>query len=148
MTDKAHIEKLIADLRALADRQQQREVFLIWSNQHGAWWRPNERGYASVLEEAGIYPRADAERIVRSATCDGQLVHERTCPVTGRRYQCVDEVAVPAWQWPGRISGFARESAVPVVARDAVDDGGALEDAAAAAGWDPQPWEMPEADRG
>jgi hypothetical protein len=48
-------------------------MFLIWSNEHGAWWRDNESGYTSHIDEAGRYTRADADRIVADATVDGQL---------------------------------------------------------------------------
>lgn len=72
------------------------DLFLIWSNQHGMWWRPGKSGYTQVIEEAGRYPRAEAEKIVASATCDGQLRHDRTDPVTGAAYVSFDEVLVPA----------------------------------------------------
>lgn len=74
--------------------------YLVWSNQHGMWWRGGERGYTSVIEEAGRYTKAHAESIVNKATCDGALRHERINPVTGLRYESFDEVAVPA---PARI---------------------------------------------
>jgi len=34
--------------------------YLIWSNEHGAWWRPNSAGYTSEIERAGRYTRAQA----------------------------------------------------------------------------------------
>lgn len=70
--------------------------FLIWSNQKGMWWRADRRGYTQFIEEAGRYPVAEAAAIVADATCDGQLVHERTDPVTGRGYESYDEVMVLA----------------------------------------------------
>lgn len=72
------------------------DLFLVWSNQHAMWWRPNRAGYTQVIEEAGRYPRAEAERIIASATCDGALRHERTDPVTGAAYVSFDEVLVLA----------------------------------------------------
>jgi hypothetical protein len=72
------------------------QVFLIYSNQHGRWWRPGKSGYTQVIEEAGRYPRAEAEKIVAAATCDGALLHERTDPVTGAAYVSFDEVLVLA----------------------------------------------------
>lgn len=32
----------------------------IWSDEHGAWWRPNGIGYTMKTAEAGIYPFPDA----------------------------------------------------------------------------------------
>lgn len=72
------------------------DLFLIYSNQKGMWWRPDHSGYTPVIDEAGRYPRAEAEKIVASATCDGALRHERTDPVTGVSYVYLDEVAVLA----------------------------------------------------
>src|SRR5690242_12121938 len=37
-----------------------REHYLIWSNEHGAWWRPNAAGYTIQLEKAGRYSRSEA----------------------------------------------------------------------------------------
>jgi hypothetical protein len=71
-------------------------TFLIWSNQHEAWWRPSERGYTPSIEEAGRYPRSVAERIVARATCDGMLLRTRTNQITGESYEQLDEVLVLA----------------------------------------------------
>lgn len=75
---------------------EEEALVLIWSNQHGQWWRPGGRGYTAHIDEAGRYPLDEARRIVAGSTCDGQLVHERTDPVTGSAYQELDEVIVPA----------------------------------------------------
>jgi hypothetical protein len=29
------------------------DLFLVWSNQHGMWWRTGKSGYTQVVEEAG-----------------------------------------------------------------------------------------------
>lgn len=42
-------------------------LYLIWSYEHKAWWRPGERGYTSRLDQAGLYPKTKAFRIVESA---------------------------------------------------------------------------------
>lgn len=34
--------------------------WLIWSNEHGAWWRPNAAGYTAFRVAAGRYSYADA----------------------------------------------------------------------------------------
>jgi len=70
--------------------------FLIWSNQHGMWWRPGKRGYTGNIEEAGRYDRASAEAIVADATVNGQIKHQRINPTTGEEYEQFDEVMVLA----------------------------------------------------
>jgi len=35
-------------------------MYLIWSNEHRAWWGPNNSGYTKVLRRAGRYERNDA----------------------------------------------------------------------------------------
>lgn len=42
-------------------------TYLIWSNEHDAWWGPNERGYTRNLHAAGQYTREDAIRICKHA---------------------------------------------------------------------------------
>lgn len=42
-------------------------AYLIWSNEHRAWWRPNSRGYTVELEAAGRYSRAEAISIAANA---------------------------------------------------------------------------------
>jgi len=71
-------------------------TYLIWSNQHSMWWRARRSGYTQRIEEAGRYSLGEARDIVRMATCNGQLVHTRTDPVTGVEYQSYDEVMVAA----------------------------------------------------
>ena len=36
------------------------EKFLIWSNEHRAWWKPGRSGYCIAVEAAGRYSHADA----------------------------------------------------------------------------------------
>lgn len=37
----------------------------IWSNAHGAWWRPNRSGYTLEKREAGLYTKREADSICR-----------------------------------------------------------------------------------
>lgn len=43
------------------------ETYLIWSNEHNAWWGPNRCGYAPGLIGAGKYSREAALAICRDA---------------------------------------------------------------------------------
>lgn len=36
------------------------DAYLIWSNQHRAWWRADARGYTAHLDAAGRYSRDQA----------------------------------------------------------------------------------------
>ena len=36
------------------------EPYLVWSNEHQAWWGPEHRGYTRHIERAGRYERAEA----------------------------------------------------------------------------------------
>jgi hypothetical protein len=38
-------------------------TYLIWSNEHRAWWMPGNRGYSEKLTEAGGYSRSAAMAI-------------------------------------------------------------------------------------
>ena len=68
--------------------------YLIWSNEHGAWWAPNGMGYTRVIEEAGRYSPGDAERIVGRATVGGTLMVTRDGTL-GQPLSVPPEVAVP-----------------------------------------------------
>lgn len=42
-------------------------MYLIWSNEHHAWWKPGCRGYTTLTHLAGRYTELEARRIVRDA---------------------------------------------------------------------------------
>ncbi len=69
--------------------------YLIWSNEHGAWWAPGECGYTTVYEAAGRYSVEDTARIVAKATVDGRLLVTREGP-RGERLEVSPEVPVLA----------------------------------------------------
>lgn len=53
-------------LALLADRDgviEEAAKYLVWSNEHRAWWAPDERGYTRRIERAGRYGRAQAIKI-------------------------------------------------------------------------------------
>ena len=43
------------------------DTYLIWSNEHGAWWGPHRNGYVVRVEDAGTYTRSVALNICCSA---------------------------------------------------------------------------------
>lgn len=51
------------------------EKYLIWSNEHRAWWAPFERGYVPRVFDAGRYSRDRALEICRNAI--GTAMHIR-----------------------------------------------------------------------
>lgn len=44
--------------------------YLIWSNEHRAWWRRASRGYTTSIIEAGRYSRDEAMNICSGANYD------------------------------------------------------------------------------
>lgn len=42
------------------------DTWLIWSNEHSAWWAPNGRGYTNRTAEAGRYPFMEALGICKT----------------------------------------------------------------------------------
>ena len=43
------------------------EYWVIWSEEHGAWWGPGRSGYVTSLERAGRYTEAQALEIEAKA---------------------------------------------------------------------------------
>lgn len=43
------------------------DKWLIWSNEHNAWWAPNHRGYVLDAKDAGRYTYEQAVKIVEDA---------------------------------------------------------------------------------
>ena len=38
-------------------------MYVIWSFEHSAWWRPNRAGYTERVGEAGVYTWAETRDI-------------------------------------------------------------------------------------
>lgn len=56
------------------------DEYLIWSEEHGSWWAPHERGYTHSIRAAGRYPFHSAKLICDRANFGGQF-HEIMVPV-------------------------------------------------------------------
>jgi hypothetical protein len=63
------------------------DVFLVWSIEHNAWWRPSHYGYTRDIRDAGRYPRDEARAIVNNANvvrCEECMIPVEclACPVS------------------------------------------------------------------
>lgn len=57
-------------------------MYLIWSIEHKAWWKPNHRGYTQKREEAGFYENDEAYEILEGANIgDKDIPNEAMIPV-------------------------------------------------------------------
>lgn len=71
------------DRNAAADELAE-APYLIWSNEHQAWWGVAHRGYTRIIDSAGRYSRAEALSI--AGTRDGGWHVRKSNP---------DEIAMP-----------------------------------------------------
>ena len=54
--------------------------FLLWSNKHSMWWRPDSRGYTDNSDEAGRYTQQEAlAKVLASSMC--MILAQVTCMV-------------------------------------------------------------------
>lgn len=60
-------------------RPTDEDLWVIWSHEHLAWWRPNQQGYTEDLELAGRYTKQAAMEIVT-----GTLPYGIEVPVPAR----------------------------------------------------------------
>jgi len=44
-----------------------KRYYLIWSDEHKAWWKPNKAGYTYYMREAGRYTERQATNICEQA---------------------------------------------------------------------------------
>lgn len=58
-----------------------KQLFLIWSIEHNAWWAPEECGYTLIMAEAGIYTQAESARILERANVPGKWTNECAIPI-------------------------------------------------------------------
>lgn len=78
------------------------KVWLVWSNEHTAWWKPGCLGYTADAEKAGRYTLADARKHANSGQMGG------TC---ARCEHLPNEVVTPAPEFvasPAPADGFVK----------------------------------------
>mgnify|MGYP000882785802 CR=1 FL=1 len=64
--------------------------WLVWSNEHEAWWGPNHRGYFTDVASAGRYTLKEANDICVRAGTVNRTRHDPEIPA---------EVVVPSPEW-------------------------------------------------
>lgn len=62
-----------AALSEIARRKSLGLVWLVWSNEHNAWWAPEERGYTQDMDLAGRYTEERADEICATAAIGGPV---------------------------------------------------------------------------
>jgi hypothetical protein len=65
-----------------------KDLYVIWSIEHTAWWRPEWNGYTPSIRDAGRYEREEAARIVREANI--HKFHECRIPIAAVDVAAVD----------------------------------------------------------
>lgn len=65
------------------------QLYLIWSEEHGAWWRPFANGYTHFITEAGRYTKSQADDILVEAN---KVIHPETGFLADRKF---NEIAIP-----------------------------------------------------
>jgi hypothetical protein len=78
-------------------------MYLIWSNEHRAWWGPNRCGYFTSIDSAGRYLRDEAIKIASSARggwAKGKNPDEIAMPEADALEQSQSPLRVEAWVDP------------------------------------------------
>ena len=72
---------------------------VIWSGEYGAYWRPKACGYTNDVDQAGIWPYAEAERMTRHCGPEKliqlRLKHEIPEAIAGAKRR--ERAAVTLW---------------------------------------------------
>jgi hypothetical protein len=55
----------------------EQNLWLVWSYEHDAWWKPGRFGYTTDLEKAGRYRYNEALEICDNANRHAKFTHER-----------------------------------------------------------------------
>lgn len=83
------------------DRVATGELYLVWSNEHRAWWAPLRRGYTTDIERAGRYERSEAIRIAacaREGWARGRNPDDIAIPEADALEQALHPARLEAWR--------------------------------------------------
>jgi hypothetical protein len=64
--------------------------FLIWSNEHRGWWKPNRHGYTTLTHCAGQFSLEDATEIVTNANRYSEKIEDLMVPAPSREQLALD----------------------------------------------------------
>jgi hypothetical protein len=56
------------------------QMWLIWSDEHGAWWMSGKSGYTRDLQRAGRYSLEEATEICENANRQSDRIQETMFP--------------------------------------------------------------------
>lgn len=101
---QAHIalEEYETSLAAAQGQKADPRVWLVWSNEHTAWWKPGCLGYTGDVDKAGRYTLADARKHANSGQMGGRCARCEHLP---------NEVVTPAPEFfasPVPASGWVK----------------------------------------
>lgn len=78
-----------------------KEQYLVWSNEHRAWWAPKRCGYTDDIHAAGRYGRAEAISIAGTARGGwerGNNPHEIAIPEADALEQALHPARLESWR--------------------------------------------------
>lgn len=65
-------------------REGQPDLVHIWSGEHFAYWRPGANGYTNFADEAGVWTRAEAERVTAGIRVEKKIqIRPAVCALPG-----------------------------------------------------------------
>jgi hypothetical protein len=91
-------------------------VYLLWSNKHGMWWRPDERGYTPNIDEAGRYGEAHAVRCVVRSANHGDLSKVTAMVAAPDNWEPPPPVGARVIAGPGPLSSVLSEALTKLAA--------------------------------
>ena len=75
------------------DASAREDQYLVWSNEHKAWWGANHRGYTRFIDRAGRYDRTEALRIARTRDGGWRLNKGNPDEIAIRERDAIDQYA-------------------------------------------------------